>query len=216
MKTRFFSYLSHNCRLIAVYLLAAVAILSAFSYPLRAQALSTPINLTYLVQRADVIVQGQITDVQQESLPDYPNIKTLKVTIQVEAMARGPQGTTYTFREMFSGIRSKEGKKNYQVGQRLLLFLPAPSQNGLSSPIGMEQGRFHIGRDGKGNETIANEIANAGLFRNVAQDVRKEGKSLTASQQRLSATERGPVALNEFSSFVKSLTSMKRINVLSK
>jgi hypothetical protein len=212
MRINLLSCVSHNCRAITAYLLAAGAIVFLFSYPLKAQALSTPINLTYLAKRADVIVQGEVTDVQYENHPDYPNIPTVKVTLKVEGMTRGPQGKTYAFREMLIGLRSKERKKSYQVGQRLLLFLPTPSKDGLSSPIGMEQGRFHVDRDGKGNAIIANEFGNAGLFKNVAQDVRNEGKSLAASHQRLVAVERGPVALNEFSSLVKSLTSLKRIH----
>jgi hypothetical protein len=216
MRTRYFSCVSHACLAIAAYLLAAGAIVVFSSYPLRAQAMSTPVNLTYLVKRADVIVQGQVTDVQDENLPGYPNIKTVKVTLTVEGMTRGPQGNTYTFREISPALRMKEGKKKYQAGQRFILFLPAPSQDGLSAPIGMEQGRFHIGRDAKGNDTIANEIDNAGLFKNVEQDVRKEKKSLTASQLRLASTERGKVALKEFSSLVQSLTSLKRIHESTK
>jgi hypothetical protein len=216
MKIKLISCVSHNSRAIAAYLLAAGAIIILSSYPLWPQAMSAPINLTYLVKRADIIVQGQVSDVQYESLPGYPNIQTIKVTIQVEGMTRGPQGDTYSFREILLGVRPKEGKGNYRVGQRLLLFLPTPSQRGLSQPIGLEQGRFHIDRDGKGNETISNEIRNAGLFKNVDEDVRQEGKALTANQRKLASTGNGPVALKDFSSLVQTMTALKRINEQSK
>ena len=182
------------------------------SHPLRAQALSRQVNLAYLVKRADIIVQGQIVSVKEESLPGYPNIPTVRVTLNVQSMMRGSAGTTYTFREILLGLRSSARRKvNYQIGQQVFLFLPTPSEIGLSSPVGMEQGRFRIARNPDGSAMIVNELGNAGLFRNVAQAVGDEGLKLTPSQQRLAATERGPVKLDEFSFLVKSLTALKRI-----
>jgi hypothetical protein len=205
------SIISQSRRTCATHLPIVALIIFLYSYPLQAQVMVRPVNLAYLVQRADIIVQGQVTSVRHENLPGYPNIPTVKVTLNVEGMMRGPAGRTYTFREIFLGLRSQEGKKNYQVGQHVFLFLPTPSQYGLSSPIGMEQGRFRIAHNPAGQATIMNELGNAGLFLNVAQTARNEGQKLTANQLRLAATERGPVQLDEFSSLVKSLTSLKRI-----
>jgi hypothetical protein len=97
------------------------------------------------------------------------------------------------------------------VGQRLFLFLPAPSRYGLSSPIGIEQGRFRIAREPSGSEMVANELGNAGLFNNVEQDASKAGTQLSTQQLRIATVQRGPVALDDFVSLVKRLTSLPRI-----
>jgi hypothetical protein len=188
---------------------ALVFMLSIGSLP--AEFMAQPVNLAYLSQRADVIVQGRVTKAVQEPMPGYPNIPTVAVTISVDTSLRGTAAKTYTFREMLFGLKPRTGKRAYNVGQKLFLFLPSPSQYGLSSPVGIGQGRFHIGKDAGGKMTVMNEHSNAGLFRDVDQAARKAGKQLTASQLRLTATERGPVELNEFVSLVKSLTTLPRI-----
>jgi hypothetical protein len=190
---------------------AAALVLMLSVGPLSAQFMVQRVNLAYLSQRADVIMQGRVTKVVQEPMPGYPNIPTIVVTMSVDQSLRGGTSKTYTFREVLMGQKPKPGKRIYGTGQQLLLFLPSPSQYGLSSPIGMGQGRFHIAQDSRGKTTVMNEHSNAGLFRNVDKTARKAGKQLTASQLRLAATDRGPVELNEFVSLVKSLTTLPRI-----
>ena len=191
---------------------AAVLLVSLlFASPLIAQVIARPVNLAYLAQRADVIVQGRVQSVSEEPLPGYPNIPTIKVTLDIDQMVRGPAGKTYTFREMFLGLRSREGKRSYKVGQQLFLFLPSPSNHGLSSPIGMEQGRFNVSTESRGGAKVMNGRGNAGLFANVAKTASQAGNPLTASQLRTVALERGPVLLDEFVSLVKSLTTLPRI-----
>lgn len=203
--------ISHRGKTIPLYLMAAAlfCVLSAPSLP--AQFAVRPVNLAYLARRADVIVQGQIASVRRKPLPGYPNISTVEVTLRVERSLRGLPGKTYTFREVYLGLRSAEGKRAYMPGQRLFLFLPSPSQYGLSSPIGIGQGRFHIAGDGAGVAKLANEQGNAGLFHGVERDVIKAGKQLTPEQRKLASTHRGPVPLEEFVSLVQSLTTLQRI-----
>jgi hypothetical protein len=199
-------------RILTLYMPAAAVSLVLSSFlAIPAQVLVRPVNLAYLVQRADVIVQGRVTDVVEENLPGYPNIPTVKVTLDVEKMMRGPAGRTYTFREILLGLRSAGDKRGYTTGQQLLLFLPAPSKYGLSSPIGIEQGRFHISRDPNGGSIVVNESGNLGLFRNVAEAAGQSGYRLSASQLEVVSGEGGPVNLDKFVSLVKSLSSMPRI-----
>ena len=192
--------------------LAAAALVCVLSVsPLEAQFAVRPVNLAYLSQRADVIVQGQIKSVIHKPLPGYPNIPMVEVTLNVERSLRGLPGQTYTFREVYLGLRSNDGKQTYRTGQRLLLFLPSPSQYGLSSPIGIGQGRFHLAADAAGRAKLANEHGNAGLFRDVERDAVRAGKQLTPDQRKLVSTKRGPVPLEEFVSLVRSLTTLPRI-----
>ncbi len=197
-------------RQVSYLMMPALAfLLSVLSLP--AQFMVRQVNLAYLAQRADVIVQGRVTQVSHEYLPGHPNIPTVKVTLEVEQSLRGASGNKYTFREIYLGLRSKEGKQGYTVGQQVFLFLPEPSRYGLSSPIGMEQGRFHIAAQTTSSAIVSNEYGNAGLFKNIQQDATKAGMRLTRSQLRLAATKSGPVPLDDFVSLVKSLTALPRI-----
>jgi hypothetical protein len=202
------SRLSNILKAFVLPIVLAVAVSSGL---LAAELMVKQVNLTYLTRRSDVIVQGKVTEVLRESLPGHSNISTIKVTLNIEKMVRGPQGKTYTFREILIGNKSKSAKSSYALGQRLLLFLPSPSQYGLSSPIGMEQGRFYIVPDNAGKLTAVNESNNAGLFVNVAQEAGKEGQKLTASQLRTASTRGGPVQLDELMSLVNKFTSLSRI-----
>jgi hypothetical protein len=194
-----------------VFLLPIVVVVAVSSGLLAAELMVKQVNLTYLTRRSDVIVQGKVTEVLHESLPGYPNIPTVKVTLNIEKMLRGPEGKTYAFREILLGSRPKAAKGGYSVGQHLLLFLPSPSQFGLSSPIGMEQGRFYIVPNTAGRLTAVNESNNAGLFSNIAKDAGKEGQKLTASQLQTASTRGGPVQLDELMSLVTKFTSLSRI-----
>jgi len=170
------------------------------------------VNLTELAQRAQIIVQGRVVDVRYEALPGYPNIPTVLVTLQVERLLRGSAQQRFTFRQYLPGPAGlpRTGKRGYLVGQRLLLFLPNPSQYGLSSPLGREQGTFSILRDQANREVVANGFNNAGLFRNVAEEASKAGASLSPEHQRLVAVRQGPVPLDDFVSLTRHLASMPR------
>lgn len=194
--------------------LASVVVLLGMvtaALPARAEFLMRQVNLAYLAQRADVIVQGRVTSVRYEGLPGYPHIPTVLVTLQVEHMLRGPEGRQYTFREWIPSRREMGGKRGYQVGQRLVLFLLSPSQYGLSGPIGREQGRFHIMRDARGSEQIANEFGNAGLFRSVSATAEKAGASLNEKQMQTASTSGGAVPLHDFVDLVEHLKQLPRI-----
>ena len=182
-----------------------------WSQPLDAQFLTRQVDLEYLTRRAEIIVQGTVTDVRHESLAAFPNIPTVAVTLQIEDVLRGTISGTYTFREVFLGLRAREGKEGYQVGQRLLLFLTTPSKYGLSSPVGIEQGRFQVRYGAAGEELIANEFGNAGLFRDIARAALEGGVRLSATQLRMVGNEHGPVSLREFVSLIRSLDVLPRI-----
>jgi hypothetical protein len=189
---------------------AALALI-IFCRPLCAQFITQPVSLAYLAQRADIIVQGRVAKVAYRSVPGYKNVPAVEVTLEVENMMRGLQRNSFAFREIFLGLRTNEGKRGYQVGQRLLLFLTSPSPYGLSSPVGIEQGRFHISYDSRSNEFIANELGNAGLFKNVTSSAAKAQVHLSSKQLSTMKTKQGPVLLSEFVSLVGTLTALPRI-----
>jgi hypothetical protein len=176
----------------------------------QAQFLFRQINLSYLTRRADIIVQGRVVGVRYEPLPGYEHIPTVKVTLSIVRTLRGPETGQYTFRQAMPFLHPRGGKGSYQVGEVLLLFLPSPSQYGLSSPLAHEQGTFHIARDERGRELIANGFGNHGLFKDVQSDAEEEGLTLSAQELQTMTATRGPIDLDAFVSLVKSLTRLPR------
>jgi hypothetical protein len=168
-------------------------------------------NLAELVRRSDLILQGRVSEVTKGSLPNYPHVADLGVTLEVEHALRGNAGHTYTFHEVLIPAWSNRGKQPYNVGDRLLLFLHVPSEYGLSRPLGDEQGRFHIFKGVEGRTLIENEFANAGLFRGVENDATQAGIELSRPQADIVSRRHGAVSLEDFTSLVRSLLPLPRL-----
>lgn len=166
----------------AGFFLAVIAALLLQPTAVRGQAYYRPASFDYLAQRAGVIVQGRVLEARYEPLPGYPHISTVRVTLKVERMLRGPQEETYTFRQHLLPFERRAGKPLYQTGERLLLFLPVPSAAGLSKPLGGEQGLFRIARDGRGKEVVANALGSSRLFANLPEAAREAGVSLSSRE----------------------------------
>ena len=194
---------------------ALVLILGLFiaAPPLSAQiqALTRPVNLATLARRAEVIVQGRVVEARYEPLPGYPNLRTVVVTVEVERMLRGPAGARFTFRQYLGGP-SRRGfvKMGYASSEQVLLFMPAESSYGLRSPLGLEQGHFLIRRGPAGQDFVANQLGNAGLFRNVPEAAQRAGLRLDDDQLRLAATPKGPVPLRSFLSLLEELMRLPK------
>ncbi len=194
-------------------LLATVlGFITVAAIPLSAQvqALTRPVNLATLARRAEVIVQGRVAEARYEPLPGYPHIRSVVVTLEVERMLRGPAVARFTFRQYLGGQTRRGAKSLYPVGQQVLLFLPGESSYGLRSPLALEQGYFTIRRGPAGQDFITNQIANAGLFRNVPEAAQRAGLRLDDDQLRLAATPKGPVPLRNFVALVEELMSLPR------
>jgi hypothetical protein len=79
-----------------------------------------------LASRAGVVFVGQVQSIKPED-------GVVVVTFQVQRAVLGVVGGTYVMRE-WAG-RWTGGQQRYQVGQRAMFFLHAPSAAGLSSPV---------------------------------------------------------------------------------
>ena len=190
--------------------LIVVCLIGAAVRPVSAQFLTRPTNLTYLARRADIVVTGRVLEARYESHPNYPHVPTLRVTLEVERMLRGPEVKRLVFREWLPPASFASAKRAYVVGQDLLLFLPLPSAFGLSSPIGYEQGRFHIVRDRQGRRMVVNEFGNAGLMKGVAEEAAKGGLLLDARDRRIAALQGGPILLEDFISFLERFMTLSK------
>ncbi len=168
--------------------------------------LTIPQNLAELVDEAATIVRGHVISARVEPHPTFQNLDTVVVTLKVEETLKGQAGATFTFRQFIWDIRDRENAAGYRKAGELLLLLTRPSEIGLSSPVGLEQGRFRIRRDAQGRKFALNGHGNAGLFRNFDAFITEKGIALTPGQDKLIKQHRaGPVALEELESLIRTL-----------
>jgi len=109
-------------------------------------------GLHYLVQAAGIIFSGRVTFVGRPESSrgpgsglnygpgSRPNLASTVITFQVEHAIRGcSQGQNLTIHEWAGLWASGE---RYRIGERVFLFLYAPSKLGLTSPVSGALGRL--------------------------------------------------------------------------
>lgn len=168
------------------------------------EALRIHRDIADLTDEAAVIVHGTVVSSQVEPHPQFQNLNTVLVTISVADCLKGGASKSITFRQYVWDIRSITSNGGYHKGEELLLFLRAPSQYGLTSPAGLQQGRFEITRDPKGQLMAMNAEHNIGLFTNLASKARQKRTTLPQSGQKLAAQTSGPVQLTDLKQVVRA------------
>jgi hypothetical protein len=189
-----------------VLLVAALtAIAPAFA---QQSALVVPRNLEQLTNSSASIVRGSVVSVRMEKHPELTNLDTVVVTLRVRDTLKGQASDNFVFRQYVWGIRDRMNTLGYKKGQDVLLMMIAPSRYGLSSPAGVEQGRFRIERDASGREFAVNAHDNLQLFDGVGAQIAKEGVVLSPASARLvTRHRRGPVELRELTALIRELAA---------
>ena len=192
-------------RILKRSLVIVAACLAAAPVLAQRGAITVPRNLGQLTERASEIVRGTVIGARVERHPELSNLYTVVVTLRVRDTLKGQASGTYTFRQYIWDVRDRYDAAGYHKGQDLLLLMIAPSRYGLSSPAGMEQGRFRIERDRSGRELAVNGTGNHRLFDGMAVFADKQGVALSARQAGLVAKHRGgPVELGELTALVRA------------
>lgn len=192
---------------IRVRLWLILGVLMLVSGPLPAQhgATTAQANLDQLVQQAHTIVHGYVVSAVMEPHPQFSNLQTVVVTIKVERALKGSAGTTLVFRQFVWDARDVPTLAGYRKSEELLLFLGPVSEYGLTSPVGLEQGRFRILRDAKGNRTAINGRANLGLFDQLPSAIAARGLAPSPEAAALLTQPRGPLPLTALEDLIQTL-----------
>lgn len=192
-------------------LLLAAAVAASAPASAQQSALTTHRNLDQLTDRAALILRGNVVSAQVEKHPQFANLDTVVVTVRVRETLKGAARQTHTFRQYLWDIRDRLDANGYRKGQDLLLFLIEPNAHGLSSPAGLDQGRFRIERNAAGDEVAVNGQGNLRLFDGLAAEVAKEGATLSPASLRLvDAPQSGPVAVAALTRLVRELAAVER------
>jgi len=165
-----------------------------------------PRNLAQLVGDAHLIVRGRVLSVASERHPDYYNLDTIVVTLQVDEVLKGKAGKQYSFRQYVMDQREVMTRLGYEPGQELVLLLLRPSTAGLSSPAGFEYGRFRVRQDANGNRYVVNGVGNVALFQGLETSAPGLAAQLEeATQQSIAAHRSGPIAYDQFKAIIRAL-----------
>lgn len=120
-------------------------------------------------------------------------------------MFKGQAQATYTFRQFLWDVRDTADTAGYRKSGELLLFLNPVSPYGLTSPVGLDQGRFRILRDSKGKAVAINGRANLGLFNRVLGKASSRGLSFSRQAQAMMAKPAGQVPLDALEDAITTL-----------
>src|SRR5215475_15542069 len=146
-------------------LLATIFFLSSFAGAQHG-ALTVSRGIDQLTEEADVVVHGYVTSARMETHPQLRNLNTIVVTLQVRDTYKGSSQKSLTFRQYVWDANPQRELAEYGKHQELVLFLGPVSEYGLTSPVGLEQGRFRVYLDKSKKVVAANGRGNVGLLNN--------------------------------------------------
>jgi hypothetical protein len=153
-----------------------------------------PVNVEEMTERAARIVTGRCTEVRTVADPVL-GVELTEITLEVERSLKGEPAPRITFRTLGAAsvdeppLRGVVGMPRFRPGEKVILFLYAESRSGLTSPVGLGQGKFLVVKDKQGREVALNGAGNRVLFDrlspqalsrvgNLAEDLRgREGIS---------------------------------------
>lgn len=168
-------------------------------------AYTRPADLDYIVQQAETILRGHIVSASVEPHPQFPALQTVVVTLKVDKVIKGKAESTHIFRQFIWDVRDSADAAGYRKADELLLFLNPPSEYGLTSPVGLEQGRFRIERDAQGNRFAINGRGNTALFEHVAEKASSRGIVFSRQVQSMLSKRAGRVPLDTLEEAVQVL-----------
>ncbi len=137
-----------------------------------------PLNLEDLTRKAGRIVVGRCISVEKVTHPKL-GIPVEKVTLRVERMLKGRGGRTLTFQVASAAGGDLAGAgvagiPRFRAGEKLLLFLYPEGRSGLTSAVGLGQGKFLRRPDKNGKEVAVNGFGNRSLLKGLSAQAAKK------------------------------------------
>jgi hypothetical protein len=167
-------------------------------------------DISQLTDEAATIFQGRVVSATVEPHPEFSSLMTVLVTMHVDEVLKGDTVREITFRQYVWDVRARYNGAGYSKGQELLLFLRPPSQYGLTSPAGLQQGRFVIHRDAAGRAEAVNGDGNLGLFDRLPANAKAHRAVLPAASLSLASKRSGPVDVTVLKQVVRAFTGQSQ------
>ena len=162
------------------------------------------INLFEMVNAADRIFWGRCLQAESGREPSTG----LPVTAYTFEVLRGIKGTqvgeSIRFRQLSGGTAGAiRGLPEFSRGQEILLFLYPDSRLGLTSPVGLDQGMFRVGKGSRKGRTVLNRLGNANLLHR-ASSLQIQGSTLN-SQEQAALRPGASISRDRFESVVRRI-----------
>ena len=125
-----------------------------------------PMNLKEMIRKANRIFAGKCTNVKYIQNDPESNLPVYKYTFKIIEEIKGLRNKKEITFTQWAAITEGSG---YEVGNKYVLLLYPDSELGLTSPIGIGQGKFTVERAGiiRRREVVQNQLSNKGLSRNL-------------------------------------------------
>jgi hypothetical protein len=190
---------------IAACVAALLSVILLSNAGAQSRARTIPRSLDQLIEESEVIVHGYVVSAKLEPHPQLRNLKTIVVSMSVKDVYKGSPRKSLVFRQYVWDSDSRQNASEYLKGQEMILLVRPVSEYGLTSPAGLEQGRFRIQPDQQGRPTAINGRGNVGLFENMDAHARKQGLQLSARTATiLKRREAGPVPLKDLEETIRT------------
>ncbi len=169
-----------------------------FSLGLVANATTViPPNFDDLVTRAEVIFEGQVTDLQSQWIGEGSEHRIVTyVTFKVDDTLKGNPGTSYSMRMLGGTVDGRtmevSDAPKFKIGDRNLLFVENNGSQFIPL-VGIQHGRFQVQKDASGRDTLRTGEGQ------VLADLSQLGASEAAIAQTKSA-----LSLKDFKSAIRS------------
>jgi hypothetical protein len=139
-----------------------------------------------------------------EPHPQLRNLMTEVVTLNVAEIYKGKPQKTLVFRQYVWNVDRGKAASDYHKGQELLLLLGPISEYGLTSPAGLEQGRFRITLDRAHRPFAVNGRGNVGLFDRVEQAARARNAPLSPHLATVVRQSHAPLLLTDLEQIIRT------------
>ncbi len=164
------------------------------------------VNLPEMVRLADRVFLGLCLSVEVKPGASASSSMVEYVFAVRQGIKGVKTGERVVFRQVGSelvGVKGISGLPTYGRGEEVLLFLHADSRLGLTSPVGLAQGVFHLEDTSDGKRGVLNGLHNRNLtFRMGPDSVQGIGIS---SEELRSLQEVRPVPIETFMSLVRRI-----------
>jgi hypothetical protein len=132
-----------------------------------------PLNLEQMTERAERVFHGRCLELRRLTDPVLER-PVVEARFEVLRTAKGESSPELTIRllaaEDAAGHRLLAGMPSFESGEEVVLFLYGESELGLTSPVGIVQGKFSVVEDKSGRKFAVNAYGNRHLSRELSAD----------------------------------------------
>jgi hypothetical protein len=164
------------------------------------------LNLLEMVGLADRVFLGLCLSAEEKpgALLSSPVVEyVFDVRRGIKGVQTGEQVVFRQVRSQQAGVKGIPGLPSYGRGEEVVLFLHADSRLGLTSPVGLAQGVFHLEDAGDGELGVLNGLHNRNLTYQMGLDL-AQGLGIS-TMELLSLQELRPIPMEIFASLVRRI-----------